>query len=157
MAQNDFQLTLFDVVSDADGIDLSLLAEYEKLSEVEEAIRNRKREIENTFKIYMSDRNISQTPTYANLVGVLQQETTYTLNPLIMSAALPQQVYRKISDSTVNIEKVRKFFYEEGGISLSLLHTAEESVSRQVFSVCQKGKMEKIQSEKPFWKIRLGV
>lgn len=156
MAQNDFQLTLFDVVSDTDGVDLSLLAEYQKLTEVEDAIRNRKNEIENVFKVYMQDKNIEETPPYANLVGIMYEETTYTLNPLIMSAALPPHIYRKISDSTVNIEKVRKVFHEEGGISLSLLRTAEESISRQVFTIKEKGEVGKIPQDKPFWKLRLG-
>lgn len=156
MPQNDFQLTLFDLVSDSDGVDLSLLAEYKKLSEVEDAIRNRKNAIENTLKVYMNDKGLEETPAYANLVGVLYEETLYSLNPLIMSAALPAHVYRKISVSSVDIDKVRKVFYEEGGISLNLVHTAEESISRQVFFVKEKGKGIKRPLDKPFWKLRLG-
>lgn len=134
------------------GLDLSVLAEYQKITKVESELKKRKEEIKKQVKTYLNLNGLTETEPHEDLIGALEERTSYGLDEVIMEAGLPAEVFDEIVEKKVNPEKAKAQFLA-GNIPLNLILAAETTNTKESFYVRKADREVKENKTMPFWRV----
>mgnify|MGYP000155938927 CR=1 FL=1 len=133
------------------NLDLTLLEEYQKITEIEKVMKDRKEEIKKYFMEYLNQNSKTITPEYNGLIGRIEERVSYSLNPDILERELPPVVFNEIVEKNINLNKTKEQFLE-GRIPVDLLQRAEEQEVKYSFYVRKNKENNSTRKSVPFWR-----
>lgn len=132
-------------------LNLELLEEYQKITEIEKVMKERKEEIKKHFVEYLNENGQTITPEYNGLVGRIEERVSYSLDPVILEGQLPPLVFNEIVEKKINLNKAKEQFLE-GRIPVELLQNAELQDVRHSFYVRKNKEDNNTRKSVPFWR-----
>lgn len=126
------------------------IAVYQKLTEIEAVIKEKKDLIKKQLMEYMKSNNFTRTPSYENLFATIETRVSYSLDPMLLQMVLPDDVYARVVVKSIDMTKMKKEFVE-GNVSASLLKMAEQAKETEAFAVRKENREYKEQKKIPYW------
>lgn len=143
--------TIQPIYSNNLDLDLSLLKEYQTLTDVEKEIKDRKNQIKKIFKSYLEENDLKVTPEYQNLIGTLEDRISFVLDASMLEDLLEDEVFERIVIKNIDLNKVKEEFLD-GNIPVDYLREAEEQNVSTSFYVRKVSARKTGSSKVPFWR-----